>query len=111
MSSSGDNDGIVIKYSPAGEELWKTRYNGTGNNSDQFTSIELDKYGNIYAAGIVTGPTSSSDFIVVKYDNKGEKLWSSAYNGSANENDAVKSLCLDIDGNILVTGFAANEES
>ena len=60
----------TIKYSPDGDTLWQAVYDGGG--FDVGYDIEVDSLGNVYVGGV----TNSSSYITIKYDIKGNLLWS-----------------------------------
>ena len=65
-TSSVFSDYLTIKYNTSGVEEWVSRYNGTGNNSDQATSIAADQVGNV----VVTGGSMNAlnyDYLTIKY--------------------------------------------
>lgn len=88
---------------------WITRYNNTSNGNESPTCMVTDKDGNIYVAGFTINPTSDHDYLIIKYNQSGEELWKSIYNGSGNKADQVNSITVDLDGNVFVTGSATNE--
>ncbi|MEQ1934652.1 MAG: hypothetical protein ABL962_12380, partial [Fimbriimonadaceae bacterium] len=45
----------VIKYDPAGTQLWLSDYNGSANTDDFGRSLTVDSGGNVYVAGQVDG--------------------------------------------------------
>ncbi|MEQ1822440.1 MAG: hypothetical protein ABL949_08015 [Fimbriimonadaceae bacterium] len=45
----------VIKYDPAGTQLWLSDYNGTANGEDVGRGLTVDAGGNVYVAGQVDG--------------------------------------------------------
>lgn len=61
------NDYLTIKYDAAGVEQWLTKYNGTGNNSDQAAAIAVDAVGNIYITGLSRGAGTIEDYETIKY--------------------------------------------
>lgn len=87
----GGNDGLVAKYSPAGNLLWAFKIGGEGH--DYIHAIHLDMDGNIYITGTAsegniqfsgTGSltpdsvyinTLGDDFFLAKYDSQGRLLW------------------------------------
>lgn len=68
----GPSNGILIKYSNAGDTVW-TRKLAT-NLSDDFTSIAIDINNFIYAAG-----SSGDSAVVIKFDTTGSILWRTSY--------------------------------
>lgn len=61
------NDYVTIKYDAAGVQQWLTKYNGTGNNSDQAAAIAVDATGNIYITGLSRGAGTVEDYETIKY--------------------------------------------
>lgn len=114
--TSGIVDAYLVKFSPSGALLWATRYGGGGN--DQTNSLAVDSLGNIY----MTGTTASSDFplqnlpgafnqsfwsggseaFIVKFSSSGERLWSTYFGGSNEEN--IFSVSIDTSGSLYLSG-------
>ncbi|MCK5136331.1 MAG: gliding motility-associated C-terminal domain-containing protein [Bacteroidales bacterium] len=87
----GGNDGLVAKYSPAGNLLWAFKIGG--GDHDNINAIHLDMDGSIYITGSAsvgtihftgTGSvtpdsfysnTDGDDFFLAKYDLQGKLLW------------------------------------
>jgi len=103
-SSISGVDYVTIKYNAAGDEQWRARYNGTGNEKDEAISLVLDVSGNVYVAGTSWDSASENDFATIKYNNDGELLWVARYNGSGNWGDRLAALGIDGSGNIYITG-------
>lgn len=110
--SKGDQADIVtIKYSPSGEELWVRLYDGPGYRHDTPSSIVIDKDNNIYVGGSSDGAGTLSDFVIIKYNTSGEKLWVQRYNGSANTDDYLEAMSYDGKKNIYVSGYSTNKST
>jgi uncharacterized delta-60 repeat protein len=62
-----NNDYVTIKYDSTGTQQWLTRYNGTGNNSDQAVALALDPAGNVFITGVSRGAGTVEDFETIKY--------------------------------------------
>jgi len=101
-SLSGDSDFATVKYDRNGQFLWEARYTGSANSYDTARAIASDQDGNIYVSGSSgTGP--SSDIVVIKYNNQGQELWVTRYNGPGNGYDyAGRRILLDSENNIYV---------
>ena len=68
-------DALTIKYSPEGDSIWKAIYDGGGG--DVGYDIVVDSLGCVYIGGI----TFSSDYLTLKYDNRGNLMWSKVQPG------------------------------
>lgn len=107
-SSRGATSGVdlmVIKYDPAGTELWSAFYNGTNNSSDEGKAISVDASGNVYVCGYETASGFTYDMVTLKYNSSGAQQWANVYNGTASGNDEATDLVLDASGNIYITGY------
>ena len=101
------NDFTVVKYSPVGDILWSTIYNGFGGYSaEMFAGMALDSFGNV----LVTGYSNNSqqndpldDFALVKYSPAGVAL-DTARDGA--QEFSPTALACDNAGNAYVTGAA-----
>jgi hypothetical protein len=98
-------DFLTVKYDASGNELWVNRYSGPSGADDIAGSIALDRFGNIYIAGMSSGGVKSyEDYAVIKYYPNGDTAWTRRYNGPGNVDDAANALAVDRDGNVYVTG-------
>jgi len=106
MSYGGgtENDFCTIKYNSDGVEQWVQRYNGSLNACDIGFSIAIDGQGNVYVTGDTSGPTD--DCATIKYNSDGVEQWVQIYNGPANDGDYSRSIELDGQGNVYVTGWS-----
>lgn len=103
--SGGWNNSVILKYSPAGDELWVKTVTGIG-----FSAIcqYLDDDGNtyLYTTGGIAN-SSSSDYITMKYmasDNSDAWAEPLVYNGTGGSTDFPTAMTVDSDGNVFVTG-------
>jgi hypothetical protein len=58
---AADRDYYTTKFSPAGQQLWAHRFNGTGDRHDVVEGAALDHAGNLYVTG-----TSWSNYISLR---------------------------------------------
>ncbi|MCG8557984.1 MAG: SBBP repeat-containing protein [Proteobacteria bacterium] len=110
LTSAGDRDVFVAKFSPDGGHLWSKRFGDA--SSDQGWSVAVDTAGSAVLTGhfvgtvdFGSGPLTSaggSDIFVARFGSDGHLVWSTRFGGTAT--DAGWNLALDGLGNILLTG-------
>jgi hypothetical protein len=68
----------VVKYSPAGEQLWAARYADSVFGS-HYGGLDIDASGNVYVSLTTiydSAPNNTAiDGVVVKYDANGNRVW------------------------------------
>ncbi len=112
-------DGFLVKYEANGSFLWAKAI--TGGKSDYGTAVVADRSGNVYATGYFNSDTvdfnpgsaggalnllataGGYDAFLVKYDVRGNVLWTKTIGGSKNDNGY--GLALDGSGNVYTTGY------
>lgn len=99
---------LLLKLDNLGNLLWSVKDNGLlkGNTT---IGPAVDTSGNVYVTGFTLNTTGHSqttnyDYVTVKYDTNGTKLWETYYNGPANGYDVPHDLKVDSSGNVIVTG-------
>jgi uncharacterized delta-60 repeat protein len=88
---------------------WETRFTTAGANNDILMDMEVDAAGFVYVTGSsfnATGTGSGFDIVTRRYDNNGNVLWTSVFNGDGNGMDQASALAVDNAGNSYVTGFS-----
>lgn len=101
-----DYDYVTVAYDSGGNELWATRYNGTGNLNDIANAIAIDSSGNVCVTGNSPGSGTQIDYATVAYDSAGTELWVARYNGTLNADDEASAISTDSSGNVYVTGWS-----
>ena len=100
----------VVTYSQMIEQ-WASKYNGTEGYDDYVSDIVIDALGNVYVTGYsidsTAGTTDKIDYATVKYNSTGVQEWASIYNGPAGKQDIPRSIGVDANGNVYVTGGSA----
>lgn len=95
----------VAKYNSTLGLIWTDSYNGIGGNYDEASDVAIDNSGNVYVTGYSYLPGSNNDFMTIKYDPAtGSRVWSTRFNGTANNSDQAKKINVDAAGNVYVSG-------
>ncbi|MEO0023158.1 MAG: hypothetical protein ABIJ93_04795 [candidate division WOR-3 bacterium] len=100
----GEDDWLVMKYDADGNLIWR-RILDSGNNMEGIDQIIAHPDGNIVGLGTV-GDWNHwiFDFFVVKFDRKGDTIWTRRLD--VKNEDWGADLTVDADGNIYFTGDA-----
>lgn len=87
-------------------EEWQRQFNNNDNGNDEALAIVVDDEGNLYITGR-TGIPTAYDFLILKYDPEGNKLWSTEFDHAGGDDEPF-ATALDKDNNIYVTGKSRN---
>jgi hypothetical protein len=108
--SKGDGgtatDYFTVKYNSSGSEMWAERFTSNGGLHDESVSVAVDIHGNVYVtgfAGHIATDNSGEDWLTIKYNTNGQKVWSAVYDDGI-VTDKAASLTIDASGNVYVTG-------
>lgn len=105
VSKDTDRNMFVCKINQTGDTLWTNQFSGTLIGSDdEANCIALNTDGSVVIGGYAKNNGSSSDIIVRKFSTNGQLLWSTSYNGVANESDRAYDIVTDASGNVYITG-------
>lgn len=86
-------------------QVWQSTYNNpNGTGYDYSDKSVVDSDGNIYIAASTRTANTSDDIMLVKYNSAGTRQWTKIYNYSYNGIEQPNDICLDLSGNIYVTG-------
>ncbi|MCX6638945.1 MAG: SBBP repeat-containing protein [bacterium] len=72
-----------------------------------FSHVALDSAQNIYTLGSRWTSTTSTDFVINKYAQSGNRLWTTIYTGAGNDADVPSDFAVDAVGNVYVTGWSS----
>ena len=110
LTSAGDYDAFLVKYSPEGDVLWAR--SGGGPLEDFVLDVALDASGNAYIAGFFYGTATfgpftitsagSSDCFLVKYSPEGDVIWARRCGGGSRE--IGRSIAVNANGDIYFAG-------
>ncbi len=99
-------DFMTIKFDSTGFTHWKVYYDGTGFDEDIPVTMSLDNFNNIYVLGSSYGDTTDIDFVVVKYNNSGNRQWVARYNSTNNMEDIPTAFKVTNAGAVYMTGYS-----
>lgn len=108
-SSAFTWDYVTIKYDADGNWQWLRRYNGPVGGDDFAAALVVDAAGNVHVTGRSFGGLNS-DFLTIKYDTNGSRLWAQRVNGFPTPlcYDEPAALAVDPAGNVYVAGRSFN---
>ena len=76
--------------------------------------MAIDTSGNTYVTGLCTRSTGgggySVDYVTIKHDRQGHRLWTALYDGPTQGWDQANDIVVDPDGNVFVTGMSSTLE-
>jgi uncharacterized delta-60 repeat protein len=104
--------GLVCLAVPAAAESgvtleWVRRFGGPAKASDYPTALKVDGQGNVYVAGGFDNGNHNMDYLTIKYNPTGKRLWMRRYKPPGGTNSWLAAMALDAEGNIYVTGRMA----
>jgi len=109
VTSNGDFDAFLVKYSSSGDLLWSKVWGTSSDNRAQ--SVDTDENGNVYVAGVSEDrlPQASKfiglyDLFVTMFDPSGNRLWTNMVGSTEIEDNAGVSASLS---SITVVGSTA----
>lgn len=109
LTSKGEGDGFIAKYTPGGDYQWANQYGGLG--TDSVSALSVDKDNNILIIGQFTdmidlgqGPLSGNGAFVAKYKPSGLPLWSRPFTYKGSGAAVADAIAVDSRGNVEVAG-------
>ena len=118
LTSNGHQDVFIQKMDASGNFLWAKNFGGSCEYCvDVSKSISVDTFGNIYTTGFFANTTDLDpgpgiahytsaghhDIFIQKLDTVGNFIWGKSF-GSSAEFETGRSLHVDAEGSVLVTG-------
>jgi hypothetical protein len=100
------SDIFTTKFSPNGDSLWTTIFNGSANNNDYVEAMVIDNSANVYITGMTVenNPGLNFNCLTIMYDSSGVQQAVQKFNGNANDEDAGFAIALDKWNNVYVAG-------
>ncbi len=116
LNSNGLNSFIIALFDSNGNTQWV--YDGGGSASGNGTSIIMDNNGDLCFTYLFQGSTiiegtqyysyGDSDLVLAKINSSGDLIWHKHIGGSNMWHD--KSIAIDADNNIYITGYLIDTE-
>jgi len=110
-----NNYTFIAKFNYNGSLIWQNHCDSE-QGIDDIYRIQIDKKGNIILLGRGSGSAHSEtpginnfDFILIKYDNDGNRQWVTRFDSKQHGYDEPKDLAIDVNNNILVTGVSEDK--
>jgi gliding motility-associated-like protein len=119
VTAKGVTDGLVVKYDPNGNVIWKFSLGVSGGGDNSVTGSLVDKDGNIIIAGYTSGTvnynplgtpenvTANNAMFLAQYSPDGILQWIKTINGD--RSDYNISLVIDSEANIYMNGLFTGE--
>ncbi len=103
----------LVKYSPAGDELWTTEIDASIDEDFNVDALAIDSQNNLIIAGDVSEyQVSTNQLVTLKYSTGGTLLWESRYtNEEAPHYIFTSDMALDSLGNVYVSGRIRGADS
>ena len=105
-SANGFLNAVLLKYSPTGDLLWTTGYNGTPGNMDVYYDIKPSPDGNLVLCGAADAwyNADTSSMLLQKITTGGNILWTQVLNTRNPGGEDGCKLLIDNSNNIFVLG-------
>ncbi|MEW5883586.1 MAG: hypothetical protein AB1725_05105 [Armatimonadota bacterium] len=116
-NTSGSLDIVTLKYGRnGGDPIWQKFYDGPANGDDKAVRIHADALGNVFVLGTSAGNGTNRDFVIIKYDTNGDRIWplQGSFGGYQFHDGAIRTtdtrdedasdLFVDAAGNVYVIG-------
>ena len=109
---------VALVGSPKGglaqvEEAWARRLPQDEPGDHRAVALCPDGLGGVYVVGRTPpdrpGGGNDTDWLTVKYDSDGDKVWASRYNGPGNGGDVPFGVAVDTDGDLYVAGNTTSD--
>lgn len=96
-------DIVILKYNQYGTLEWSQNFD-INQLDDYPVEIVLDQIGNVFITGCTENSSSDFDYLTLKLNSQGQKIWSATYDYNQNV-DIAADIILDEENNrVTVTG-------
>ena len=101
----------MCKFNAAGQLEWSRSWRGSGHGPDIAYAVAFQN-NTLYATGEVSNSGLGFDFFTIAVSTAGDSIWGAHYNSSQyNQYDQANAICVDTQGNIIVTGQSDRDPS
>lgn len=97
-------DFLTFRINQDNEVPWFRTYDAGVEDDDSLTAMAVDDQGNTYVTGWSYVYQADIDWMTIKYDANGAKIWNASH-ATFDEDDAPYGMVIDELGGIYVTGF------
>ena len=105
-TSNQGRNGVLLKYSSAGDILSVAAHNGPANGDDEILDVAVDADGSVYAVGYETAPGQGENMWIRKYAPNNATVWTRTYDGGHGNDRAVSVVLLG--SRVYVAGWRTN---
>jgi hypothetical protein len=74
VTAGRPTDVLTVKFSHAGNEIWRQRYHGAGAGSDTAVAMKIGGDGGLFVAGVSNGSGTGTDWAVIDYVQDAAKV-------------------------------------
>ena len=109
--SNGVPDYALVKYTPGGQRSWAVRFDGLAGRYDYLSDMIVDPAGNAYVTGTSDTFAGDADWVTLKFNPNGARVWLATCGGSFGVGDNPAFLAFDSSGNVCLAGSLYAGES
>src|SRR4030095_2410879 len=107
-------DYLVIKYTPSGNQVWASTYNGPIGGGADFTSgVAVDDYGDVYVTGSSAGSGGIKQIATVRFNPNGTRQWVQRFNSGqcmGYVDQGGKDIAIGPSSGLYVTGYSTQND-
>ena len=108
LGSLGENTGIVMKFNPSGDVVWKNLVDQNSNTHQEVNGVRVDSRGDVV---VFHTPYDDSVYVTKMSGETGDILWSAQIGDGQFSNEPYDGISVDEEGYIYVGGvyYASSE--
>jgi hypothetical protein len=101
-----ERDLSLVKYVD-GVEAWTRIYDGPAQGRDEALAVAARGTA-VYTAGKRETKAGDFDLLLIRWDSKGNRIWTRVYDSGSRKNDVAADVAVDRDGNVTVIGTSVS---